>query len=193
MHRSRIMASGRMSEYFGSLAHPVDEFLRLSGVREYSQKTWDAGLDQEFVDLLQSYADGVNDYVAGVSLFPTAQHTDRLLPPEFLVYGLTVDNWEPWTPVDSLCVLRLMSLHLTWSWQSDLFRDILRMLHPDLGAFSEELFPFSGDMLFEDTPVVKDEDLEKLGLLSETSLSERYRLNVAQVAAANAFKPETYY
>ena len=146
MHRSRILASGRLSEIFGSFAHPIDEFLRLTGVRDYSQQTWDAGLEPEFAQILQSYADGINDYVAGVNLLPSEQHTDRLLPPEFLALGYSVSNWEPWTPVDSLCVLRLMSLHLTWSWQSDLHREILRKLHPDLGALAEEIFPFTGDM-----------------------------------------------
>ena len=160
MHRSRMMASGRLSELFGKMAHPIDEFLRLAGVREYSQKTWDAGLDPEFAAILQSYSDGINDYVAGVSLFPSEQQTDHLLPPEFLAYGYSASDWEPWTPVDSLCVLRLMSLHLTWSWQSDLFREVLRMVHPDVGALVEELFPFTGDMLSHDVSIVKNEDLE---------------------------------
>ena len=161
MHRTRIMASGRLSELFGSLAHPVDKFLRLTAVRDYSQQTWDAGLDPEFAAVLQSYSDGINDYVAGVSLLPSEQQTDRLLPPELLAFGYSASNWEPWTPVDSLTVIRLMSLHLTWSWQSDLFREVLKMLHPDIGFFAEELFPFTGDQFNIDVPIVKDEDLKE--------------------------------
>lgn len=187
------MAGGRLSELFGSLATPVDKFLRFTGVREYSQKTWDAGVDPEFAAVLQSYSDGINDYVAGVSLLPSEQQTDRLLPPEFLAFGYSQSNWEPWTPVDSLSVIRLMSLHLTWSWQSDLFREVLKMLHPDIGYFAEELFPFTGDRFFEDISIVKDEDLKEQGMYSETTLSEIYRQNAAHIESAAAFKPEKEY
>ena len=70
MHRTRMVASGRICEMFGPMAMPIDEFMRLTGVREHSERTWELEtLDPVFRAVLESYADGVNDYVANVSLW----------------------------------------------------------------------------------------------------------------------------
>ena len=83
------------------------------------------------------------------------------MPPEFLALGLLGQGWEPWTPVDSLSVIRLMSLHLSWSWQSDLKRSRFHMQHPNVSALAEELFPFSPEFLYDMVPIVSDDDLKE--------------------------------
>jgi acyl-homoserine lactone acylase PvdQ len=50
----------------------------------------------------------------------------KLLPPEFYVFGLTGDKIEPWHPVDSLALSRLISLHLTWNFAQDFSREVVR-------------------------------------------------------------------
>lgn len=48
------------------------------------------------------------------------------MPPELLLVGITPDNFEPWTPVDCLLMIRLINFTLTWNWASDLQREALR-------------------------------------------------------------------
>ena len=43
-----------------------------------------------------------------------------MLPPEFLVFGITKENYEPWTPVDCMLMARIISYQLTWNWAADL-------------------------------------------------------------------------
>ena len=85
------------------------------------------------------------------------------MPPEFLAFGFTKNNWEPWTPVDSLMVIRLMSLHLTWNWHADLFREIFHMLSDDTGALAEEIYPITADLMAEMAPILDDDDLKEWG------------------------------
>merc|ERR1712194_24178 len=51
--------------------------------------------------MAQAYADGVNNYIDGISQWQndlTALH----LPPEFYAVGMT--TVEPWHPIDSLSI-----------------------------------------------------------------------------------------
>ena len=82
-----------------------------------------------------------------MSLTSTEQQTARAFPPEFTLFGINKDNYEPWTPADSLLMNRVIIFHLTWNWASDLQREALRLQHPDLEALMEELSPFTGDFM----------------------------------------------
>jgi len=64
----RRLAKGRLSELFGKETVPIDEFLRAAGLFRASQETWDSGVDSNLAEVLEAYADGVNDFVKGVSL-----------------------------------------------------------------------------------------------------------------------------
>ena len=59
-------------------------------------------------ETLKAFSDGINDYVAGVSLF-ASDATGRTLPLEFIAFGITKESFTPWSPVDSLAIIRLMS------------------------------------------------------------------------------------
>ena len=120
MQKQRLAAQGRLSEFFGSAAIVIDEFMKYVGLQRSSEETWQAGVDPELALILQSYADGVNDYVQGVSLNPFEEKTARLLPPEFIAFGITKENFDPWTAIDCILIVRLMSFHLTWNWAADL-------------------------------------------------------------------------
>jgi penicillin amidase len=64
--------------------------------------------------LLQAYADGVNAYIATLDA--------RTLPPEFQILGYKP---SPWTPVDSLLVIKVFAEALSSSWRLDVMREAL--------------------------------------------------------------------
>lgn len=70
-------------------------------------------MSPEEQEILQSYSDGINDFVEGISL-TKATSTAKLLPPEFYAVGL--DKFEPWTPIHTVSVIKLMNFHLSWNW-----------------------------------------------------------------------------
>ena len=110
MEKQRRIAKGTFSEIFGPDSLFIDIFMRNLGLYRGAKAHWESNtLDQEAVEIFQAFSDGVNDYVEGVALFSNDQKTARLLPPEFLAFGITVENYEPWTPIDSLLMFRLVS------------------------------------------------------------------------------------
>ncbi|MBO9318733.1 MAG: penicillin acylase family protein, partial [Chloroflexus sp.] len=88
MEVQRRIGHGRLSEIFGETTLRTDTFLRTLGVARAAQKAL-ASLDRATVELLESYAAGVNAFLA----------TNPVLPPEFLILGVQP---APWQPVDSL-------------------------------------------------------------------------------------------
>ena len=99
-------------------------------------------MDKDDLEYLQAYSDGVNDFVDGITMFGK-EKTALAFPPEFWVAGIT--KFEPWTPADSLAILKLMNFHLSWSWKLDLMREYIDELHPELKDLVEELAPFTSE------------------------------------------------
>ena len=172
-----------MAELFGPDALPIDKFMRRLGLRRVSEESYEMLSDDEKA-YYQAYADGVNDFVAGVDLY-SDDGTARLLPPEFLTFGITKENWRPWHPVDSMSILRLISFHLSWNWMNDLTRESFRHKHPDLAEFAEELAPFHAGNLADMTTVLDDDDLKQWNQYSEQTLLERYEAAKEHVARAS--------
>ena len=73
--------------------------------------------------LLEAYAAGVNAYIS--SLGP------KQLPPEFQILGYTP---KPWTPADSLIVVKIFYEALSNSWRLDLMREAMSALPADKRA-----------------------------------------------------------
>lgn len=101
--------------------------------------------------------------------------TAKALPPEFVAFGITKENYKPWSPVDSLAAARLMGLAMSHNFMEDLKRDVMRHQHPELESMVEELLPYSSDKFVDMIPVVDDEDLP-LALRSKDGVSivDRY-------------------
>ena len=117
MEKTRKIAKGRISEFFGADGVVIDQFMRYIGLERTSKETWNEGIDPEVALNMQAFSDGVNDYVQGISLSPFDKNkTARVMPPEFLLLGVTKDSFEPWTPIDCLLTVRLMTFGLTWNW-----------------------------------------------------------------------------
>lgn len=115
MEKSRRLASGRLSEILGEKALGLDKFALIIGYKRIAEKTWnEPGLIDEYTkNILQSYSDGVNDFLEGVGYFRD-EITAFYLPPEFIALG--IKQVEPWHPIDSLALLRLVNFHLTQNW-----------------------------------------------------------------------------
>lgn len=193
MEKQRRLIRGRLAELFGENALPVDEFMRYAGLARVTQETWNNGsIGAEEASILTAYANGVNDFVQGISL-TGERSTARVLPPEFIALGITKESYEPWTPVDSMLMVRFISFHLTWNWAADLQREALRQAHPDLAALLEEIMPFTADHLVDAVSIVDDDDLKRAGMFSDEPLLKKYKRAADHVAKASPPLPETDY
>lgn len=110
----RRIANGRLGEIFGRAAVPQDVYLRTLGLGEAARASW-SSLDEDARSSLEAYSKGVNAAVAA----------QRRLPVEFQVLGVSP---EPWTPSDSLAVMKLFALNLGGNHQLELERLFARTL-----------------------------------------------------------------
>ncbi|MDX1625909.1 MAG: penicillin acylase family protein, partial [Wenzhouxiangellaceae bacterium] len=108
----RRVASGTLAELLGQGALSNDIQLRTLGLRRAAFETW-TQLTPDEKDWVKAYADGVNHWLA-----------QGQLPPEYGPLELT--SAEPWTPVDSLAIGKLLAFQLSFdSDDADLTVDLL--------------------------------------------------------------------
>ncbi len=93
---TRRVGRGRLSEILGKDALSVDRFARVLGFRRAAERDWQAMGEQDRA-VMEDYAEGVNAFIEG------NRHS---LSIEFTIFGVKP---EPWTPVDSLVIAKLMS------------------------------------------------------------------------------------
>ncbi|MFN2497504.1 MAG: penicillin acylase family protein [Pyrinomonadaceae bacterium] len=82
-----------------------------------------AGASPQSRALLQAYADGVNAYIASLDA--------RSLPPEFQILQYKPG---PWTPADSLLVIKVFAEALSSTWRLDVMREAIASLPPEKRA-----------------------------------------------------------
>jgi penicillin G amidase len=139
MDENRRTASGTLAELLGPAALPSDVQLRTLGLRRgasLSQLEYSA----RALELLGAYSAGVNAWVAA-----------NPLPPEYGAIEIT--QFEPWTPLDSIAVAKLLAFGLSFELDVDntvallTYRGAGQVLGIDGTAlFFEDLFrsqPFS--------------------------------------------------
>ena len=133
---------------------------------------------------MQAYCDGINDFVKGVGMFEQEQ-TARALPPEFLLFGITPDSFEPYDLKD------ILQIGLVTNWDegtfqisSDLLKESLRRSDPDLARLVEDLIPFTSEVTDKLVTTVDDNDLRQWGQFSEQTLIERYKQQMDHVMRA---------
>jgi penicillin amidase len=107
MELNRRTARGALAAVFGDLALDTDRLTRTLGFWRLAQAdhTLADGADQEMLD---AYAGGVNAYLER-----------GRLPVEFRLLGLKPD---PWTPLDTLGIGRLLIFNLSAGWAAELVR-----------------------------------------------------------------------
>jgi len=109
----RRATGGRLSEIFGHATVPADKRCLALGLRRAASAEWQTATPT-VRSALQRYADGVNAAMTAMGRWGR--------PPEFQLLRLAP---EPWTPVDSLAVARLMAWRLAENRRGELVRGLL--------------------------------------------------------------------
>ena len=65
MERLRRMTQGRLSEIMGEKTLGIDKFFRTVGIHRSSKEAV-ANLDASSLEILNAYANGVNDFIANL-------------------------------------------------------------------------------------------------------------------------------
>ncbi len=119
----RHQSAGRLSEIVGDSLVGTDTFLRTLGFQRAAEKDYEV-LSEEGRAALDAYAAGVNAYLADKT------PTELAVEYGFLAQaGLTFEI-EPWTPLDSLRWLKVMSFSLSGNFQDEIERAFLRQANP---------------------------------------------------------------
>lgn len=114
MDYNRRIAEGRLSEIFGSRTVNTDKFMRLLGLHDVSQKSYEL-LDKQTKNALKHYSDGINFYLS---------ENGDALPIECNVFDYVIEEWQP---VDCVILFKLYAFRHSKSF----FMDII------LGTFTE--------------------------------------------------------
>ncbi|MGK7295249.1 MAG: penicillin acylase family protein [Candidatus Wenzhouxiangella sp. M2_3B_020] len=125
----RRVASGTLGELLGQGALSNDVQLRTLGLRRAAFRTW-VGLTPEEKGWVKAYAEGVNAWLR-----------NNQLPAEYGALELTAA--EPWTPVDSLAIGKLLAFQLSFD-SSDVDNTIDLLTYQGTG----EVAGFDGTALF---------------------------------------------
>lgn len=113
--------------------------------------------------LLQAYADGVNAFIASLDA--------RTLPPEFQILQYKP---SPWTPVDSLLVIKVFAEALSSSWRLDVMREALASLPAEKRAM----------LLPEFSPLdvlVVGKDSRKVATSSDSAIPKNFSVTQAEL------------
>jgi penicillin G amidase len=114
MDLTRRQASGTEAELMGASALPSDVQARTIGLRRAAQRSLEVA-STEGTAIMEAYADGVN---AWVSSHP--------LPSEYA--ELSLDEFAPWTPLDSLTIGKAIAFSLSFDLDLDITLDYLDYL-----------------------------------------------------------------
>lgn len=130
MTLTRRVAQGRMSELFGEKTVEIDHLMRaldLYGVAAEAVKAQ----TPETMAQLQAYADGVNAYIERVRSEALGRGA-----PEFFLFEPSI---APWTPTDTIAVLKVFALQLTDKARMETLRAQLMLRLPE--ARVEDILP----------------------------------------------------
>ncbi len=114
----RRTARGELSEIFGKTTLEEDKRRRTLGFARVAEAEAAAASPQSRA-LLDAYARGVNAYITSLDA--------KSLPPEFQILQYRP---RPWTPADSLIVVKLFYESLSTTWRLDIMREALAGLPP---------------------------------------------------------------
>jgi penicillin amidase len=123
---SRRLGSGRLSEFLGPDTLGLDRFVRVVGLRRAAQRDWER-MNSDDRAALEAFAAGINTYVN--------QNRSKLAV-EFRILGV---DPEPWTPVDSLVIVKLMSWVLSENASIQISR--ARIIAKSQDAVAKQLLP----------------------------------------------------
>lgn len=128
MDENRRIASGTLAELLGPAALPTDVQLRTLGIRRAADLSL-LEYSPRLKELLGAYSAGVNAWVQA-----------NPLPPEYAAIEIT--KFEPWTPLDSAAVVKLIAFGL--SFDLDIENTVAFLTYKGAG----EVVGFDGVKLF---------------------------------------------
>ncbi len=129
MELMRRLGSGTLAEIFGEMALESDRFARIVGLRRAAEAEL-ATADEETRRVLEAYARGVNAFV---------ESHGRKLPLEFALLGLKP---QPWKPVDTAAIGKVLAWGLSCNWESELLRaSLIARLGQEKAADLEPAYP----------------------------------------------------
>lgn len=100
------LSKGELSIIVGPSTLPMDLSMRLFNLKGIAEEMWNMLSDDEKL-LLQSYADGVNEFMKNAKPYD--------LPFELLVLGIyNTERLPPWTPIDTLAFARFITFNLSF-------------------------------------------------------------------------------
>jgi len=105
------MASGRLSEVFGSETIPLDRYVRIWGTNRMAEK-YLAQISDEDLLTLKNYAAGINKMVEQMHVHPL----------EFYMFGV---SFEPFTVRDAITTQYLFAVLMTSDWYFEMTRERL--------------------------------------------------------------------
>ncbi|MEM6547662.1 MAG: penicillin acylase family protein [Pseudomonadota bacterium] len=114
MEMNRRSAQGRLAAYLGPQLVALDRMVKTLDLGGYARRAFEHQTD-ETKAALQSYADGVNAWIRHVNANALGRGA-----PEFFLFA--EEGLSPWTPQDSLAILKMMALRLSASAQNEIRR-----------------------------------------------------------------------
>ena len=115
----RRTAQGRLSELFGDRTLRTDELIRRLDIYGAARASVRAQ-DPETAAMLEAYSAGVNAWLAEVALGARGRGA-----PEFFLFRPMI---EPWTPADSIAIVKLMGLQLSAHLENEVLLARLSLL-----------------------------------------------------------------
>ena len=126
----RRTAQGRLSEVFGLRTVETDKLLRRLDLYNLAQQSV-AAQDRDTIAMLNASAAGVNARLVQINKQALGRGA-----PEMFIFDVPV---APWTPADSLAILKLMALQLSDHLQTEVLRAQLSMVLPDARRLADIL------------------------------------------------------
>lgn len=122
----RRVALGNLSSLIGAAGLESDRLSLTLGLPQAVEETWrmiESSPDLSGIaSALEAYSRGVNDYIEYAK-------SNGLLPAEYRVLGLEP---EPWRPIHSLSIAKLLSLMLAWDTDDLVLNELVRRHGPDI-------------------------------------------------------------
>lgn len=147
MDLSRRQASGRLAEVIGESAVQSDKKFLVFNLRKAAEKSIEA-YDEESLNVLQKFADGVNAYIEYAI-------ENNKLPYEFTLLGYKPSKWEI---VDSLVIGKYMAYDLGGHYDFQIFNNWV------LNNLGEEVFRDMNSL-----SISKDKDIDQIVELNKNN------------------------
>lgn len=126
MHVNRMAGRGRLSELFGEATIGTDRWLRTMAIADAAERSMSV-MDEATRAMLEGYARGVNAFIGAEGRMFASKW-----PPEFVILGVEP---EPWTPVDTLITIKMMSVTLS----ANVDDEVERLAFARLGFSNDEI------------------------------------------------------